>query len=116
MYPIDRRSALRRIAALGLAPFTLASLGALAEVVKEIHALKPGEFTWHPERSPKGPVAVVVSIPEQLVHVYRNGIRIAVATCSTGKPGHETPTGVFTVLEKDKHHHPAPTAARRCPT
>jgi hypothetical protein len=104
MSPIDRRSALRRIAALGLAPLTLTSLGALAEVVKEIHALKPGEFTWHPERSPKGPVAVVVSVPEQLVHVYRNGIRIAVTTCSTGKPGHETPTGVFTILEKDKDH------------
>ena len=104
MYPIDRRAALRRLAALGLAPLTLASLGALAEAVKEIHNLKPGEFTWHPERSPKGPVAVVVSIPEQLVHVYRNGIRIAVSTCSTGKPGHETPTGVFTVLEKDKDH------------
>jgi hypothetical protein len=38
------------------------------------------------------------------VHVYRNGIRIAVSTCSTGKPGHATPTGVFTVLQKDKNH------------
>jgi len=75
-----------------------------AQVLKEISDLKPGEFTWHPERSPKGPVSVVVSIPQQLVHVYRNGIRIAVSTCSTGKPGHSTPTGVFVVLEKDKHH------------
>ena len=56
------------------------------EVLKEIGDLKPGEFTWHPERQPTGPVAVVVSLPEQLVHVYRNGIRIAVSTCSTGKP------------------------------
>jgi len=38
------------------------------------------------------------------VHVYRNGIRIAVSTCSTGKPGHETPTGVFVVLQKDADH------------
>jgi hypothetical protein len=67
--------------------------------------LKPGEFTWHPERSPSGPVAVIVSIPQQLVHVYRNGIRIAVSTCSTGKPGHATPTGVFVVLQKDRNHH-----------
>lgn len=74
------------------------------EVMKEISALKPGEFTWHPERQRTGPVAVVVSLPEQRVHVYRNGIRIAVSTCSTGKPGHETPTGVFVVLQKDKHH------------
>ncbi|NEX21339.1 L,D-transpeptidase [Thiorhodococcus mannitoliphagus] len=75
------------------------------EFIKEIGELKPGEFTWHPDRSPHGPVAVVVSLPEQRVHVYRNGIRIAVSTCSTGKPGHETPTGVFTVLQKDKDHH-----------
>ncbi len=75
------------------------------EVVKEVHALEPGEFTWQPELSPSGPLAVVVSLPDQLVHVYRNGIRIAVSTCSTGKPGHETPTGVFTVLQKDKDHH-----------
>jgi hypothetical protein len=47
---------------------------------------------------------VVVSLPEQRVHVYRNGIRIAVSTCSTGKPGHETPTGTFVVLQKDADH------------
>jgi hypothetical protein len=74
------------------------------QVVKAIADLKPGEFTWHPERSPAGPVAIVVSIPDQRVHVYRNGIRIGVSTCSTGKPGHATPTGVFTILQKDKDH------------
>ena len=50
------------------------------------------------------PVAIIVSIPDQRVFVYRNGIRIAVSTCSTGKPGHRTPTGVFQILQKDKHH------------
>lgn len=73
-------------------------------VFKEINALQPGEFTWHPERQPFGPVSVVVSLDEQRVHVYRNGVRIAVSTCSTGKPGHETPTGVFVVLQKDRDH------------
>lgn len=76
----------------------------VADELKDIADLKPGEFTWHPERSPKGPVSVVVSIPQQRVHVYRNGVRIAASTCSTGKPGHETPTGVFVVLQKDKNH------------
>lgn len=104
MPSIDRRTALARLVALGLGPWLLPASRADAEAVKEIHTLAPGQFTWHPERAPKGPVAVVVSVPEQLVHVYRNGIRIGVSTCSTGKPGHETPTGVFTVLEKDKDH------------
>lgn len=102
---IDRRTALLRLAALSAAPLYLTSRTLSSDVLKEVRDLKPGEFTWHPERSPKGAVAVVVSIPEQLVHVYRNGTRIAVSTCSTGKTGHETPTGVFTVLQKDKHHH-----------
>jgi L,D-transpeptidase catalytic domain len=75
------------------------------DIVEEIAELKPGEYTWHPERAPEGPVAIVVSLPEQRVHVYRNGVRIAVSTCSSGKPGHETPTGIFTILQKDKHHH-----------
>jgi hypothetical protein len=75
------------------------------EVIKDIADLKPGEFTWNPDIEPDGPVAVIVSLPEQRVHVYRNGVRIAVSTCSTGKPGHITPTGVFVVLQKDKDHH-----------
>ncbi|EHS49625.1 ErfK/YbiS/YcfS/YnhG family protein [Rhizobium sp. PDO1-076] len=84
--------------------FTAVGEGFAREVMKEIASLRPGEFTWHAERQQSGPVAIVVSLSEQRVHVYRNGIRIAVATCSTGKPGHETPTGVFVVLQKDKHH------------
>lgn len=97
----------RRDFLAGGAAATVAFFGAegiAKEVLKEIHELKPGEFTWHPDRQPDGPVAVVVSLPEQLVHVYRNGVRIAVSTCSTGKKGHGTPTGVFVVLQKDKHH------------
>lgn len=66
--------------------------------------LKRGEFVWDPDRSRSGPVVLIVSIPEQLVHVYRGGIEIGVSTCSTGKPGHRTPTGVFTILEKQREH------------
>ncbi|MBV8214624.1 MAG: L,D-transpeptidase [Verrucomicrobia bacterium] len=66
--------------------------------------LKPGEYIWHPEVSPSGPVVVLVSIPDQLVYVYRNGVRIGRSTVSTGKPGKQTPTGVFTVLQKKVRH------------
>ena len=76
-----------------------------ALVDKNADALANGEFNWHPERAKAGPMLIIVSIPDQKVHVYRNGIRVAASTCSTGKPGHATPTGVFKILEKDKHHH-----------
>jgi len=66
--------------------------------------LKPGQFLWHPEISPAGPIVLVVSLDEQRAYVYRNGIAIGVSTISSGKPGHETPTGVFTILQKNKDH------------
>src|SRR6202140_1395110 len=66
--------------------------------------LKPGDYVWHPEISPAGPVVVIVSLPEQRMYVYRNGVRIGRSTVSTGKPGKQTPTGVFTVLQKKVSH------------
>jgi hypothetical protein len=108
MKALDRRSVLAGLATAGVAAIVMEPglAPVLADqVYKKVEDLKPGEFTWHPERSPVGPVAIIVSIPDQRVSVYRNGIRIGVSTCSTGKPGHETPTGVFTILEKDKNHH-----------
>jgi hypothetical protein len=108
MHEFDRRSFLAVFcgggAFLGLSA-RLTKPASSAPIYKKTADLKPGEFTWHPERSPSGPVAIIVSIPDQRVHVYRNGIRIAVSTCSTGAPNHRTPTGVFTILEKDKNHH-----------
>ncbi len=68
-------------------------------------ALKPGQFVWDPAAAPAGPVVMVVSLPEQRGYVYRNGIDIGVTTVSTGRPGHQSPTGVFTILQKDKDHH-----------
>lgn len=67
--------------------------------------LKPGEWIWGGDNKAMGPMAVIVSITEQRAYVYRNGVLVAVSTVSTGKPGHETPTGVFTILQKDKDHH-----------
>ena len=67
--------------------------------------LKPGEFVWHEAVAPAGPIVVVVSLDDQLAFVYRNGVVIGYSTVSSGKGGHDTPTGVFTILQKDKDHH-----------
>lgn len=67
--------------------------------------LKPGEFIWHPETAPAGPIVMIISLPEQLAYVYRNGVVIGISTVSTGKKGHETPTGVFTILQKHADHY-----------
>src|SRR5437867_10276973 len=66
--------------------------------------LKPGEYWWNPQLSPSGPLMVLVSIPQQTMHVYRNGILIGRSTVSTGSKGHATPGGVFSILEKKQTH------------
>src|SRR6266705_3663559 len=73
-------------------------------VSPETVTLKPGEYVWEPERAPEGPLLIVASVTEQVSYVYRGGIRIARSSVSTGRPGHRTPTGVFTILEKEVHH------------
>lgn len=70
-----------------------------------VQALAPGDFLWAEEASPRGPVSIVVSLPVQRAYVYRNGVLIGVSTVSTGKEGHETPTGVFTILQKRQEHY-----------
>jgi hypothetical protein len=49
-------------------------------------------------------VVVIVSLPEQKMYVYRNGVRIGSSTISTGTKGHPTPTGMFTILQKKVRH------------
>ncbi len=97
----------RRTLMLGTVSLPLVSMlpRAVAQDAADPDQLKPGEFTWTPERSPEGPVVVLVSLPGQWVVVYRGGTRIGMSTCSTGKPGHTTPSGVFVILEKDRDHH-----------
>jgi hypothetical protein len=67
--------------------------------------LAPGEFQWYPQAAPAGPLLLVVSVATQRAHLYRNGVRIAVSTVSTGKPGDETPPGVYTILQKHEKHY-----------
>ena len=67
--------------------------------------LDPGDYVWHPETSPVGAVVIIVSLPDQMLAVYRNGIRIGRSTISSGKSGHDTPRGIFTILQKNVRHH-----------
>jgi hypothetical protein len=94
------------VAALPLSsPFAQGALKSAAlELAKQADKLKPGQWVWKPEIAPKGPILVYVDLGRQLATVYRNGIRIGVSTISSGRPGFDTPTGVFTILEKNKEH------------
>ena len=73
-------------------------------LAKQAEKLKPGDWVWAGQIAPHGPVLVYVELNRQLATVYRNGVRIAVSTVSSGKDGYDTPGGVFTILEKDIDH------------
>jgi L,D-transpeptidase catalytic domain len=75
------------------------------DLARAAEALQPGEWVWAPRIAPVGPILIYVNLADQRATVYRNGVRIGVATVSSGRTGHETPTGVFTILQKDAHHH-----------
>jgi lipoprotein-anchoring transpeptidase ErfK/SrfK len=75
--------------------------GTVLDAVKQ---LKPGEFIWAPQVAPAGPTLLIVNIETQRAVLYRNSLPIAVTTVSTGRPGHLTPTGVFTILQKEVTH------------
>jgi hypothetical protein len=74
------------------------------QLAKQAEKLKPGQWVWAGKIAPTGPVLVYVDLGRQRATVYRNGVRVAVSTISSGKPGHSTPTGVFTILQKNKDH------------
>jgi len=57
-----------------------------------------------PEKAPEGPLQVIISIKQQRLTLYANGQPIAHSPVSTGVPGHPTPMGVFSVIEKQIYH------------
>ena len=65
----------------------------------------PGKFEWEPELSPEGPVAIAVNLSLQKLEVLRGGTLIARSSISSGRAGHSTPVGTFSILEKELIHH-----------
>lgn len=49
-------------------------------------------------------VLIVVSLASQRAFVFRKGQPWEWTEVSTGKPGNDTPRGIFTILEKKVHH------------
>jgi len=52
----------------------------------------------------KAPLQVVVSREQQSLVVYDGDTVVATSRVSTGKAGHATPTGIFSILEKRRRH------------
>src|SRR5262249_37255175 len=64
-----------------------------------------GDRTDHPNAAaPAGPLLAVVSIARQRIHVYDGTRLVAQSPVSTGMVGYRTPTGVFSILQRSRHH------------
>ncbi|WP_375270260.1 L,D-transpeptidase family protein [Sphingomonas sp.] len=70
-------------------------------------SLSPNRYIWSDEQAEgaiAGPVSVLISIPDQRAYVFRGETLVAASTVSTGKAGNDTPTGSFTILQKNAKH------------
>ena len=73
-------------------------------VVQKAARLSPGQYVWEQGTALSGSLFMVVDLSRQRAMLYRNGVPIAASTVSTGRRGRETPTGMFTVLQKKVVH------------
>lgn len=103
-------STLVSLVALALWSATAASTTVAAQsletgsVLDAVGWLKAGEYLWMPQAAPQGPMLLIVNVRTQRAVLYRNAVPIAVTTVSTGRKGHRTPLGVYSVLEKRAVH------------
>ena len=106
----DRESPVKSLLGLGLLAFAAASMAAAPAtsssptISQRAAALGPGQYVWDANSASNGPLLLTIDLTAQRVMVYRDGALIAASSISTGSAGRETPTGVFTILEKKVMH------------
>jgi lipoprotein-anchoring transpeptidase ErfK/SrfK len=60
-------------------------------------------YTWNPE--PDEPIThITINLARQMVYVYQGDHLAAKSPVTTGKPGHLTATGHFSIIKKDINH------------
>jgi len=95
---------------LCLLTFAAASAAVHAEpdtdgrILEKAARLKAGQYIWELRATSVGPVSLVIDLSAQRIVLYRDDVPSAVSTISTGRAGRETPTGLFTILEKQVVH------------
>ncbi len=53
---------------------------------------------------PVGPIVIAISVENQQMKIYDQNGLFAESPVSTGMQGHSTPTGVFSIIQKNKYH------------
>ena len=103
-------SVVKSLITLGFLSFAAASVAAppathfKPTIAQRAAALGPGQYVWDSATASSGPLLLTINLTAQRVMLYRDGALIAASSISTGSAGRETPTGVFTILEKKVMH------------
>ena len=87
---------LRSLAALALLAFAFSSCGTYHTVTDLVTSHVPERYT--------GRASIVVDLGEQQAYLYRGKHRTAASRISSGREGHRTPIGRFSVIRKDIDH------------
>jgi hypothetical protein len=105
---------MRALLSAGVAALFVASSVDTADAQGQIRRAKPAVKSQtkkdvairHPfgENMPKGVLQLVVSIADQRITLYSDGKKVAQAPVSTGTPGHPTPFGIFSIIQKNRWH------------
>jgi hypothetical protein len=65
--------------------------------------LRPGQYIWRGGIG-RDPISMLIDLERQIAYVYQGPALIGVSTISSGRRGHETPTGLFPILQKAVWH------------
>ena len=77
---------------------------AVTTILATDRGIDPGDFAWNAEGVTEGPLRIVIDIAAQRLYAYRGGIEIGRSSIVWGSDEKPTPTGLFPILEKKRHH------------
>jgi hypothetical protein len=84
---------------------SFSAAGAAATITPDAgDALRPGHHMGEIGAAPGAVIRIVIDRARQRAYVYRGDRLVALSTASTGKKGHPTPLGTFTILQKAERH------------
>ena len=66
--------------------------------------IKYGEWHWDEEGAPDGPIVITVDLDARVLSIFRNGYEIGATAVLLGTEDKPTPTGVFPITQKRRHH------------
>ena len=66
--------------------------------------IKYGEWHWDDAGVPEGPIIITVDLEARVLSIFRGGHEIGASAVLLGTEEKPTPTGVFPITQKKRHH------------